>query len=193
MGNNTGARISTGKPKIGGGLWWMPASTADPTDATTALPAAAVCLGPVSDQGLRVSRDVQTATITEWIGDTLDEVTTSETRAHEVDLLGWSDPDVLKFIYQTANVTVVAPTASKGTLLTVIDKGGDLPEGKIVVETNHKGNITRELLGVVSPRVTGERPVITADARGWTVRFNVKRSADGSFVKRYTELNDKTA
>ncbi len=193
MGINNGSRVASGKPKIGGGLWWAPASAPEPTDATTALPAEYICLGPISDQGVRPVRDANTQVVKEWGGDSLEDLLTDENRAFEADLLGFNDVDVLKFVYSAANVTTTAATSTKGTTITVLDKGGLLPEGHLVVETNHRGAATREVVGIAAPTITGERPAITNDLRGWTVRTTAKRAADGTFVKRYTELADKTA
>ena len=50
--HNNKKNVSLGKPKKTGCLYYAPAGTALPTDATTALPAAYTCVGYLSEDGV---------------------------------------------------------------------------------------------------------------------------------------------
>ena len=67
MGNNA-SNVTTGKPKTSGAVFRAPKGTTAPTDATTALAAAFVCLGHVSEEGLANSNEMDVSSIKAWGG-----------------------------------------------------------------------------------------------------------------------------
>ena len=71
MGNTVG-NVTTGKPKVGGAVFWAPlGTTIIPTDTTTELDKAFVCLGYCSDDGVTNSSAPDTDTVKAWGGDTV--------------------------------------------------------------------------------------------------------------------------
>ena len=64
---NISTNVSTGKPKISGGVWVAPSGTSLPTDATTEL-SGFTCLGYVSEDGVENSNDMDVAEIKAWGG-----------------------------------------------------------------------------------------------------------------------------
>ena len=190
MGTNTGARAGAAAPKTGGGVYWMPLSAVTPTNATSALPGTAVCLGPISDAGIRPTRDTSLEKIKEWDGSNLATLVSEENRGFEFDVLGVFDPDLLKVIYGTANVTVTAAIVGTPTKLAIVDKGGQLAKGQLVFEMKH-GNIKqRKCVPVVQPNVTAENPYIPGGLRGWTITAEAEKDSSGSFTYEYDELDD---
>ena len=60
--------VSTGKPNVAGGIFRAPKGTALPTDATTALGAAFVNLGYISDAGVENDNEMTVNEIKAWGG-----------------------------------------------------------------------------------------------------------------------------
>ena len=61
--HNNKKNVSLGKPKKTGCLYYAPAGTALPADATTALPAAYTCVGYLSEDGVTNATDTDTTDI----------------------------------------------------------------------------------------------------------------------------------
>ena len=190
MGANTNARVAAAAPKQGGGIYWAPLTTALPTDASTALAAAYKCLGPMSADGVRPSRDTSVEKVKEWDGSTLASLLSDESRAFEFDILGVYDADALAFLFGSANVTTVAPTAVAGTKLSIVDKGGQLPKGVLVLEMKYGNVKQRKVIPVGEPNVTGENPYIPGGLRGYTVTVEALKDSSGAFVYEFAELDD---
>lgn len=190
MGINDGSRVAAAKPKIGGSMYWAPLGTALPTDASTVLNVAFKCLGPISEEGVRPSRDTSVEKIKEWDGSTLATLLSEESRAFEVTLYGVHDPDVLKFLFETANVTVTAPAGAVGTKIAVTDKGGKPSKGVLVLEMTHGGVKQRKVVPVADPTVTDEAPYVKGDLRSYTVEVEALKDSAGAFSYEYAELAD---
>ena len=67
--SNTVTNVSAGKPNPAGALYWAPLGSTLPTDATTALDAAFLPLGYVSEEGLTNSNSRDNDEIHAWGGD----------------------------------------------------------------------------------------------------------------------------
>lgn len=190
MGANTNARVAAAAPKQGGGIYWAPIDTALPTDASTALAVAYKCLGPMSEEGVRPSRDTSIEKVKEWDGSTLASLLSDESRSFEFDILGVFDADALNFIFQQANVTVTPASGGAGTKIATVDKGGQLPKGVLVLEMKYGNVKQRKVIPVGEPNVTGENPYIPGGLRGYTVTVEALKDSSGAFVYEYAELDD---
>lgn len=126
-----------GKPAIGGGIYWAPADTTVPTDATSALGEAFKCLGYVSEDGLTNERE-NDEEIKAWGGDL---VLVTKTDHFATTLIEAMNPDVLKVVYGSDNVS--------GTLETgiTIKANDDLQEhGVFVFDMIMRGGVLKRIV-----------------------------------------------
>lgn len=105
---NTATNVSTGKPNISGAVYVAPLSTTLPTDAITALDAAFVCLGYVSEDGLENNNELDVSEIKAWGGNIVYRSLNGLDDTFSLSLIESENVDVLKNVYGDANVTVDA-------------------------------------------------------------------------------------
>lgn len=127
---NDKSNITIGLPKAGGSVFWAPAGTALPTNASDSLSGAFVNLGYVSDSGVTHSVAESTDTIRAWGKDVVMISQTEYSETFALNLLETIRPAVLQFIRGSENVSVEADGSVKsGTT------GEPLPRGVVVIET----------------------------------------------------------
>lgn len=105
---NTATNVSTGKPNISGAVYVAPLGTTLPTDATTALDAAFVCLGYVSEDGLENNNELDVSEIKAWGGNIVYRSLNGLDDTFSLSLIESENVDVLKNVYGDDNVTVDA-------------------------------------------------------------------------------------
>lgn len=97
--------VTAGKPGVSGSVYRAAVDTTLPTDAVTALNAAFVSLGYVSEDGLTNGNSIDSTDIKEWGGETVLSIQTSKTETFQFTLISALDVNVLKAIYGDDNVT----------------------------------------------------------------------------------------
>lgn len=127
--SNTATNVSTGKPKIGGAVYYAPLNTALPTDATTDLSDAFKAVGYVSNDGIVNQNGITSDSYKAWGGDTVLSMMTDRADNFQFTCIEALNPNVLAASYGEANVTgdlatgitVKASTVEPGAHVWVID------------------------------------------------------------------------
>lgn len=99
------SNVTTGKPKKGGAIFRAPLGSTLPTDATTALDPAFVCLGYCGEDGLSNANSPESDSIKAWGGDTVLTYQSAKEDTFTFVLIEALNPDVLKAVYGDENVT----------------------------------------------------------------------------------------
>lgn len=134
------ANVTTGKRRTDGGIYFAPAGTTPPTNATSTLATAFKNLGYVSEDGVTNSLSKDVTEIKEWGGDTVDTVLTAQTDTFQFTLIESLNTDTLKAVYGDANVT-----ESSGAI-TVTVKAAEAPSGVWVIDMIQKGNKLKRIV-----------------------------------------------
>ena len=105
---NTATNVSTGKPNISGGVYTAPIGTPVPTDATSPLDEAFICLGYVSEDGLSNNNELSVEAIKAWGGNIVYRSLTEMNDEFGLALIETENVDVLSTVYGEDHVTVDA-------------------------------------------------------------------------------------
>ena len=92
------SNVTTGKPKKGGAIFRAPLGSTLPTDATTALDKAFVCLGYCGEDGLTNSNTPESDSIKAWGGETVLTYQSAKEDSFTFVLIEALNPDVLKAV-----------------------------------------------------------------------------------------------
>jgi hypothetical protein len=102
-------------PRVSGGVRVAPPGTTLPVDATTALDAAFISLGRVSDDGVDKTEDRPKTDKYDWGGSLIASLQDHFSLTLKFKLLQLVNADVQAVVHGASNVTVTPGTATKGT------------------------------------------------------------------------------
>lgn len=97
--------VTTAKPRIGGAIFRAPLGTELPTDAVSELNPAFKDLGYISDEGLRNSNGMESASSKAWGGSTVISMQTGKSDVFNLTLLECTNVETLKSVYGDGNVS----------------------------------------------------------------------------------------
>lgn len=140
MANNS-ANVSAAKPKATGAIWWAPADTAAPTDASTALGNTFKSVGYVSEDGLTEKETRSYEKHKAWGGDTVASSQTEYAKAYSFKMIETNEV-TMKIRYGEENVTA----DKDGKVTQVKHNSKELPEGVWVVEMIIADRICRKVM-----------------------------------------------
>ena len=179
---NTATNVTTGKPNISGAVFVAPRTATLPTDATTALSADFVCLGHVSEDGLSNSSELDTAEIKAWGGVTVYRPLNSLTDEFSLTLIESENPDVLKTVYGSANVTVDSETGAVKVTSVAED-----PEEKIWVFELALRNKKKKRIVIADGAITSREEITynDSDPVGYGITVTAYPNSNGETHQEY--------
>lgn len=188
MADLNAQNVSFGKPKAVGGVWIAPKGTTAPIDGTTALTAAYVNMGYISEDGYVQSIETDTEEIKAWGGDIVLTSQSSYKETHTVNFIE-TNVDTLKAIYGAANVT---ENAGK---ITVNSKSTPLDECVVVIELALTGGRVKR---VVIPHATiadrsGDITYSDSEAVVYPAKFSAAPDSNGNYHVEYIATTTTTA
>ena len=184
--------VAAASPLATGGIFAAPSGTALPTTATSALNVAFVPLGRVGEDGLTPSGEAASiADLRDWSGEVVASVTENKSITRfDFTLLGIFDPEVAKFVFGTANVTVTAAGVSAGTKLAIQDKGDDITARELVFDMLYEGKRMRIVVPNGKVTVTAELPFARTALSGYTCQVTCLADDSGVRTYRYYQNDD---
>lgn len=139
MANNS-ANVGAAKPGIKGAIFWAPAGTELPTDASTDLASAFMSVGYVSEEGITEKETRSYQDHKAWGGTTVDSSLTEYKKAYTFKMLETNEA-TMKARYGVENVTV-----ADGEVTSVKHNAKELPEGVWVIEMIIKEKVLRKVM-----------------------------------------------
>lgn len=178
----TSTNVTAAKPAVAGVCYVAPVGSTLPTDASTALDAAFVNLGYLSEDGITNSTDISSTTIKEMGGKSVLTIQESKNDSFGFTLIEALNPDVLKTLYGSSNVT-----GSLAAGLSVAAKSDELDESAWVLELVMRGDVLKRIvIPCASISEIGDISYTGSDAVGYEITLSV--SADSSGVNHYEYL-----
>lgn len=184
MGNQA-TNVSTGKPKISGAIFRAPLGTTVPTDATSALDEAFVCLGYASEDGLSNANEMDVSSIKAWGGMIVYRSLTELTDNFKTVLIESKNKDVLKAVYGDDNVTTTASGETK-----VVVKAEDPVEAVWVFDLVLRGGKAKRIV-IPDGAITSRDEIVynDSDPIGYGVTVSAYPDADGKTHEEYIEAD----
>lgn len=134
---NDKKKVTVGKPKTTGAIYFAPKGTTAPTSCSTELGVAFICLGYATEDGLTFSNESKS--IKAWGGD--DVIVTKKEKV-KFSAMQSLDPDVLSVVYGDDNVTIDSETGE----ITVKSKSDLAQNGVWVYDTIMTGNRAKRMV-----------------------------------------------
>lgn len=174
--------VSVGKPKVAGAIYYAPAGTTLPTDATTALANAYVELGYVSEDGVTNSMSIDSDNLYAWGGDLVCPIDTGFTDTFSFTLIESLNVDVLKAVFGASNVS---GTLSNGVTLSINNK--HITACVWVIEVILKGSHVKRIV-IPAGTITEFGDVVYKDDEAIGYEITITCAADSSGNPHYEYL-----
>lgn len=179
---NDADNVSFGKPKATGAVFVAPVGTALPTDATTALNAAFVGMGYVSEDGLVNSVESDVESVHAWGGDLVLQGQTTFNETFTVNLIE-TNVNALELYYGADNVAVDGVTGA----ITVTQNSEMLPAVSVVFELVLTGGRVKRIV-VPNAQITdrsGEITYVDGEPITYPAVFTAYPDASGNTHMEY--------
>lgn len=175
------AEVTAGKPKVGGHVFRAPIGSTLPTDASTALDAAFIDMGYISEDGVTNSNSPESSVVNAWGGTPVLTIQESKEDTYQLTFISAENIEVQKMVYGDTNVT--------GTLaagLTVKANATELEEASYVIEMIAKGNVAhRVVIPAAKPSEIGDIVYNDTDPVGYEVTLSCSADEQGNTHYEY--------
>ena len=179
MAENTTSNVGVG---AAGKVYVAPKGTAAPTDASTALPAAWMNLGIISEDGITIAEDSDTTDINAWPPTGV--VRTIKTKYKETAVFSPIEINeaVLKQLYGDAQVTV------KSGKIVAKHTGKDLPEVCLCIDVIHSDTVKgRYFAPLAQLTKKGEQALSGSDPSGREMTYSCNPDSTGVTIYEFED------
>lgn len=178
------ANVSAAKPKTAGAVFTAPLGTDLPTDAVTALAAAYLPLGHVSEEGVKNANSPSSNQVKAWGGDVVLDSQTDKSDHFHMTLIEALNVNVLKLVYGDKNVT---GTLSAGIHVTA---NRDEAEQRVIVVDMVLKNAAKRIV-IPRAKVVEVDEIVYADGKaiGYGTKLYAAPDADGATHHEYIKAN----
>lgn len=184
---NTALNVTTGKPKVTGGIYRAPLGTTLPTDASAALAGTYVSLGYIATGGVTHSFEVDSGEYRAWGGDLVLAYQNSKTHRFAFGMIEVLNPETYKTIHGSANVT-----GSLSTGISVTADGKDMTEYVYVIELAMRDGAMARIV-IPDGKITAIGDIVYQDSDAVNFPVTVTAQADASGNTYYEYLKKATS
>lgn len=179
------SNVTTGKPKVTGAIYNAPIGTAVPTDASTALDPAFVCVGHISEDGVENAQELSTTPIKAWGGNIVYNPISEFQDSVKFVMIEAKNPVAMKAYYGEDNVIVDSQTGN----ITIAVGADEMPERVWVIENVLRGGAIRR---VVLPhgQVKKKEAVTYKDDEALAYGVTVSAMADDNGKTHYEYIEE---
>ena len=172
---------------IYGGIYFLPLDADIPTDAHSPLPAEAVHLGFVSEDGITITTDRSGDPTIAWGGDKVAYLQSSYGISWNLKLLQFFSADVARFAYGNANVAEIAANAEHGKQLVIKQNSQMLDMGCFVIDSFYGVKKVREVAPYARPTELGDLTLVHTELSAIEGTIELFPDNDGNAAYRYTD------
>ena len=176
--------VTVAKAAIGGAIYRAPMGTTLPTDASTALANAFICMGYASDSGLVNGSSMESSDIKAWGGDIVLTPVSGRTDTFKVTLIEAKNADVLKVVHGDGNVTTATKNNIEGGKITVAVKAEEQDYYVWAVDMILSNNAIKRIV-IPKGKVTEVGDVTYKDDEAVGYEITITASPDSSGVYHY--------
>ena len=176
---NDSANVGAAKPNIGGAIFWAPAGTPVPTDATTPLSDAFKGVGYLSEEGMVEQEKRSFQNHKAWGGDTVASSQTGYEKQYGFTMIEINE-NTAKIRYGAGNVDVKDGKVSK-----ITHNAKELPEGVWVAEMIVAGRIDRKVMERGKIIEVGDTPYQDNDLVKYPVTLGLLPDKNGNYEHDY--------
>ena len=183
---NTALNVTTGKPKVSGGIYRAPLGTVLPTDASTTLAGTYTSLGYIATGGVTHSFEVDSGEYRAWGGDLVLAYQNSKTHRFAFGMIETLNPETYKTIHGSANVT-----GSLSTGISVTADGKDMTEYVYVIELALRDGAMARIV-IPDGKITAIGDIVYQDSDAVNFPVTVTAQADSSGNTYYEYIKKAT-
>lgn len=187
------SEIFSGSPigvNVYGGIYFLPLDATIPTDATSALPAEAVHLGFVSEDGITIATDRSGDPTIAWGGDKIAYLQSTFGISWNLRLLQFFNADVARFAYGNANVAEIAATSgvgAHGKQMVIKQNSQPLDFGCFVIDSFYGVKKVREVAPFAKPTELGDLTLVHTELSAIEATIELFPDDNGNSAYRYTD------